>query len=529
MLGLVRYPKVHFIRPELQRLLPQYRLIRDALAGENAVKFQGPLYLPYPGEEKCPEKKKARYEGYKTRANYYNVTRRTLSGLVGQVFQKDPVVKIPEALKPVVKDASGTGVPLNQQAKKTLELTLAYSRSGLFVDFPTTDGNVTRKQQEEEFIRPTIYTYTAEEIVNWRIIERGARDILSMVALYETYGFGDDGFELKSAEQYRVLRLDAEGYYYQEVWREREANETKVTDPYSLSRESGKIAGLEPAWMVHEVFYPTDANGNRFREIPFMFIGSENNDPSPDHPNFYDLASLNIAHYRNSADYEESLFVSGQPTIVVGGLTEKWIEEVLGGEVLIGSRGGIPLPQGGTAKLLQPTDKQPGLAALEHKEKQMIALGAKLVEQRKVERTAFETKLAATADGSVLSNTAKNVSEGFTWALGVCAKFVGSSEECEMTLNTEYDLVRMSPEDQQQVITTWAAGALSFKEMRDVLREAGLATEDDKVVLAEAEEKRQKDIEMQREQFAAKANAKEGVSDAKSGEGKKDDGSKKED
>ena len=58
----------------------------------------------------------------------------------------------------------------------------------------------------------------------------------------------------------------------------------------------------------------------------------------------YDLAVLNIAHYRNSADYEESCFVTGQPTVWASGLTEAWVEDVLKGELRLGSFGGIPLP-----------------------------------------------------------------------------------------------------------------------------------------------------------------------------------------
>lgn len=502
------FPKVHFIHPALQKLLPQYRLIRDALAGEVAVKARKMTYLPHPGEpNKCGGVDK-RYEDYITRANYYNITRRTLNGLVGQVFMKDPVVKLPGELSFIEEDVTGTKIPLLQQAKKVEALTLSYSRCGLFVDYPAVEGPVTKEQLEKEKIRPTIKTYHAEEIVNWHVIQKGGVGVLSMVALYETYEFENDGFEAKTAEQYRVLRIDSEGNYYQDIWREREPTEKKKTDPFDMRRETGRT-GFEPTWQVHQTVYPTDANGQPFKEIPFTFIGSENNDHNPDNPNLFDLASLNIAHYRNSADYEELLFLSGQPTIFISGMTKEYLDEVHGGILKMGSRGGVTGPENSSAKLLQISENQPGLAAMEHKEKQMVALGAKLVEQNKVERTAFEVRLEATADGSVLSNTTKNVSSAFVQALKWCAMYVGTTGEIEFKLNTEYDLVKMNSDEIQQLILTWQEGLLGFKEVRDKLRQDNIATMPDEAVKSEYDERKEKEIEMQRDQFAAEQQGQE--------------------
>ena len=85
--------------------------------------------------------------------------------------------------------------------------------------------------------------------------------------------------------------------------------------------------------------------------IPFAFVGAVNNDAQPDTPPMLDLANLNLAHYRNSADFEESAFVMGQPQLVITGVTEDWKTEQ--GLVTFGARGALVLPIGGDAKLLQ--------------------------------------------------------------------------------------------------------------------------------------------------------------------------------
>lgn len=467
---------VAFTHPALAELLPQYHLIRDALGGETKVKAAKTTYLPMPDKtDKSPENK-ARYDDYLSRAVFYNVTRNTLAGLVGQIFAQDPVVKLPSPIAILEKNVSGSGITLKQQAKKALNYTVAYSRCGLHVDYPKTqtegddegEGIVTVADIQNNRIRPTINLYSPLEVINWRLTEDGAEEKLSLVVLLESYVSSDDGFEIKNSAQFRVLRLE-NGVYTQEIWRE----------PQPTKFDGAKIPKTKN-FQQHEKFTPTGPNGKPLDTIPFMFVGSDNNDPAPDQPKFYDLASLNLAHYRNSADYEDSCFIVGQPTPVVSGLTEDWLKEVMGGVVKFGSRGGIPLPKDASATLLQASENTMIKEAMETKERQMVALGAKLVEQATVQRTATETKLEATAEGSALSSATLNVQDAYVWALEVAAMFANAAGQAvQFELNTDFDIMNMSPEERRQTIEEWQKGAITFEEMRTTLRKAGTATEDD--------------------------------------------------
>lgn len=107
-------------------------------------------------------------------------------------------------------------------------------------------------------------------------------------------------------------------------------------------------------------------------------------------------------------------------------------------------------------------------------------MGAKLVEQKQVQRTAFETKVEATSDGSVLASTANNVSSAYETAFKFCCQFAGVEYgESMFKLNTEFDIARMTPEERKQAIQEWQSGAITFSEYRAILRKAGIATEDD--------------------------------------------------
>jgi hypothetical protein len=464
-------PNVAFIRPELVRLLPQYELIRDCIAGETVVKEQRTKYLPMPNaHDKSPENQE-RYRAYLLRAVFYNVTRRTVMGLIGQVFGQDPAVKLPAALDPMIADATGTGTSLNQLAEISLGHNIAYSRSGVFVDFPDTSpqGGASAAQVEAGEIRPTMYAYSPMEIINWRVIERGAKEVLALVVLLEGFPISDDGFEIKNAPQFRVLKLDAAGNYVQEIWKE---------------PQPGKWDGLSVPkkgdFRLSETITPTGPDGKPIKEIPFWFIGAQNNDINPDNPNMYDMASLNIAHYRNSADYEESCYVVGQPTPVATGLTEEWVKNVLKGQLAFGSRGGIPLPTGATAELLQAEANTMIKEAMDTKERQMTALGAKLVEQKEVQRTATEASQDKAAENSVLTSCANNVSAAYRSALTYAAWLMGAAGEIEYALNIDFEIAALTPEQVKMAIEAWQKGAITFEEMRADLRRYGLATLDDK-------------------------------------------------
>lgn len=448
---------VSYVRDEVAKMKIKWDLIKDCLIGQNAVKAGREKYLPKPNPTDTSEENRKRYDQYVERAVFYNVTQRTHAGLVGQVFQTDPVAELPSLMDPLVEDTDGAGVSLEQQSKKALGEVLAFGRCGLLVDYPNVGEVASRQDLLDGKVRPTIILYDPWDIINWRTKTIGAKKLLSLVVIAEQYIVEDDGFEMKTDRQWRVLRLEDEtGVYKVEIWRE----------------ENG-------TFQEYEFYYPTDASGNNLREIPFTFIGAVNNDPNVDLSPLYDLATLNIAHYRNSADYEEACYIVGQPTPYLAGLTKDWVEDVLKGQVHLGSRAAIPLPQGGTAGLLQANPNTMPKEAMEAKERQMVALGAKLVEQSSVQRTATEARQEEASEVSVLATCAKNVAAAYRMALTWCGVFLGTDQEPEFDLNTDFEIGRMSAQDRAQLIAEWQAGAIAFEEMRFNLRRANVAYLDD--------------------------------------------------
>jgi hypothetical protein len=467
---------VEFIRPEVVEMLPIYEQIADCLKGEHAVKHRKWKYLPMPNADDQSSENMARYEAYLRRAVFFNVTARTHGGAVGFMFLRDPVVKLPPKLNVLAEDATGEGVPLVQATKQAVAQMIANGRAGLWADYPKTDGSVTVADLETGGIQPTLRVYEAQDMINWRYEKKGGVWQLVLVVLREIIDLplAINRFEMMRVIQYRVLELNDAGDYAVTVWRRPVAG---------VLQAQPTPAGLQSLFQIVEsTVIPTDADGNTFKEIPFEFLGVWKNVAKPDQPPLYDMSVLNLAHYRNSADYEESCFIVGQPTPWASGLTEAWVKDILHGKIAIGSRGLIPLPVNGAAGLLQAAPNIMPKEAMDSKEQQMRAIGAKLVansDKSAPDKTATEASINNVSETSVLSNVARNVSMGFTKALGWCARFVGETGKIDFEVHADLGLSQMTSLDRAQLIAEWQAGAITWNEMRAAYHQAGIATEDD--------------------------------------------------
>jgi hypothetical protein len=173
----------------------------------------------------------------------------------------------------------------------------------------------------------TITHYDAESIINWRTMKVGSKHVLSLVVLQEVHE-EPDGYGLTCETQYRELALQ-DGVYTVRIHRETDAG-----------------------WVVVEEYTPRNASGAAWTEIPFVFIGAVNNDPAIGPIPMYDLAVLNLAHWRNSADYEESAYLVGQPQPWMSGLDETWRDHMEKSGIYLGSRAPWLLPTSGAAGLL---------------------------------------------------------------------------------------------------------------------------------------------------------------------------------
>lgn len=467
---------VHYVRREVRKSLPRWQLIRDCLGGEDVVKAAAEKYLPRPNPEDMSDENLKRYDSYLRRAVFYNATRRTLDGLTGQVFVRDPIFDLKnDRLSVFQTDVDGSGVGIIEQSKSVMADTMSFGRVGLLADYPPTEGVATLAQLEANEVRPVILEYPPERIVNWRTVVVGGRKLLSLVVLAEEYTQEDDGFAPVIGVQWRELRL-VNGAYTVRIWRDTPKPEGSI--PTAIQSQSMQY--------VVRTYTPKDATGKPFREIPFVFVGALKNTDAIGPVPLHDLATLNIHHYMNSADYEEACYLVGQPTPWASGLTEQWVQNVWKGKLMLGSRGVVSMPAGGQAGLLQVQPNTMPKEAMEAKERQMVALGARLIEHRDVQRTLGEAQIEESGEASILTSAAKNVSAAYNRVLNFAAQFAGGQPGSTFTLNTDFMAAALSYQERAQLVAEWQSGGISYTEYRAAMRKAGVATQSDDVAKSEA-------------------------------------------
>ena len=226
-------------------------------------------------------------------------------------------------------------------------------------------------------------------------------------------------------------------------------------------------------------YQPTDGTGSRLDEIPFYFIGSENNDEEIDDAPLYDLCVLNIAHYRNSADYEEGVFICGQPWVYVSGLDAAWFKDQMGGKIKGGSGNGIPLPKDGSMGIIQAQPNTIAKEAMDQKEDQMIKLGARLIEQGSANKTATQSENDNATSHSVLSLVCENVSQAYEQAIKMCARFMNEDDSAiEYRINLDAGMKSIDAQALNAVVAAWMQRAFGRTQLLRALRRMDLVDPD---------------------------------------------------
>lgn len=432
---------VKTIHPDYQLNAPKWRLVRDAVEGEQAIKRAPTRYLP---EFVPPDPD--RYKRYLERAYFMGVTGRTRSALTGMVFRREPMEVYPEEMQGIVDNANGSGDSLLQIAKEGLGSILDTGRHIFLVDYPDIPDSIDFESEQAIGARPLIISYEAEALINWRYELRYGRRVLSLAVLVELVHDEKNEFQHDVVKNYRVLRL-RNGVYTHQVYDD----------------------GGQPKT---EEVVPRRAGGEPFDHIPLHVVGAENNNPDIDHAPLYDLAVVNIAHYRNTADLEEAGFITGQPTLHLdtGETPPDQFMEMNPAGVQLGSRQGI-VTQGGKVELVQPEERGMLMKLKENKEQEMIGIGARIVQRAGANETAESARINASAEASALDQVVNNLSDGLEGALRDAAMFSGvDGQGIVYRLNTRFWEEELDSQEMMALIQLGDVGVISRRAQRESIR-----------------------------------------------------------
>jgi hypothetical protein len=435
--------------PDYATFSAKWSRCRDAIAGQDAIHDAGTTYL-----KKLKDETPDDYAARKQRAGFFNATWRTINGLTGMMFRKDPKLTVPAKIEPYLADVTLAGQSFATLTKAVAYEVMAVGRVGVLVDHPPRPENVaaiTEDIAQKLGLRPTMQIYQAESIINWSYRRIANQHTLAMVVLTEAHVERVDEFETKTETRYRVLDLNPEAgdTYRMRVFRIDEKGKDEL------------VAGGETIPLM---------DGKPLDRIPLKVIGPDGEEMTLDEPPLIDLVDLNLAHYRVTADYEHGCHFTGLPTAVVSG----YQPEDTNAKLYIGSQAAWVFPDpNAKAVFLEFTGT--GLGALEsnldRKERQMAVVGARMIADEKSQvETLGATAIKRTGENSILSAVAIAVSEALQAQLEVFAAWASAPGKVEFEINRKFLATPMDAQTLTALVGAWQSGALSEAELFEQLQ-----------------------------------------------------------
>lgn len=398
--------------PQYNLHLPYWEQIRKFVKGMKDVQE----YLQPVTMDTSPEGIE-RNRMYKERASYTNFSARTRNAFVGSIFRKPAQFEIPTGLDYLIENANGSGTTLELLSKSVCTNLIEVGRVGLFVSAPNKKAKIT--------------TYTAENCKQWEVDDNGNLSHVELIT-------GD-----KSEKHLTLIN----GIYTTRTYYDGELTET-----------------LEP----------TNFDGKKLNYIPFIFCGSTDNTPDVDDAPLWTIVDVSQKHYQNSADYEDIMrFMTPTPFVTVP--NKSWLEEMLpDGSYKFGSGAVIPVPEGGSAGILQASENQMHSKAMEQKEAQLIALGARIISGTSGQAESEETVLIRySSENSVLDNLVGNASQAINQCIVWCGLYNGVKGDVKYELNRDYFHTTVNPQQISADILLLDRGIVAVKDVRDNLRKKG--------------------------------------------------------
>ena len=441
------------IHPLYAEFAPIVKLTRDAVKGNPAIKAAGVTYLPADFSESDPD----RYIVYKGRAYFVGFTGQTQAATIGMVFRKPAVVELSPQLEALTDNIDGSGQSLDQVGKYAVKEVEEAGRLCFLADYPSAEEGLTKSREAELGLRAYMSTYTFESFINWKTETIGGRDTLTLVVLKESVEDpkNTDEFSHELKDQYRVLRL-VDGVYTQQLYDD-------ANTP------------------IGEQWTPLQA-GRKLDHIPFYIAGALNNLPNPDMPTLYDIAVVNVSHYTNTADLEESSFMMSQPHIHMNIGTDTDIDNynTLNPNGLVyGARSGS-ITMGGSMDLLQANENNLAAKLMLEKEDRMKALGARMVQDGGQAETAEAARINASAQTSTLSTVVLNVGDAMSQCLVDMALFMKAGDKASYTLNQDFWEASLNPQLVTAITGLKSIGTIATTDVLYMLRNGKIGLDPDR-------------------------------------------------
>lgn len=406
-----------------------WRLMRDAIGGEDVIKSRGTAYLPLKTAQAAMEdesQRQASYAAYMMRAEFPEIVAPTVTGHLGLIHSQPLTFELPARMEPLLDRATADGLTLEDFAEKVTSELLSVGRYGILPTFSEEDG------------APLLAGYTTETIINWDA--PGMRG-LEFVVLDESRSERNPVTNVwRPIERYRELAIE-DGRLVSRIWQDGSATE----EPVAYGR--------------------TDRAALDFN--PFVALGTRTVTIEPEDVPLYGLARIAVRLYRLDADYMQGLHMTSEPTPYITGYDDV-PDAIRKGNVptAVGASKLWLLPRGATAGFLEFTG--PGLAAqraaIDASREAAATFGARMFDEtNRAPESGESRKTRYSHNTSALKTIAKVTAAGLERALRNQARWMGlDPETVSVTPNLDWVTDTMSATELAALVKAWQDGVISY-------------------------------------------------------------------
>lgn len=413
-------------------------------------------HLFYPERWSADPLAQQRHQDFIDGAALFPALKKTLDGSLGVVFRKPTKIELSAGLEYLNENTDGNSKGLEQFIQDVVSENLLQGYGGILTDFAASDDALSKADDVLMNRFATMHIYNAESIINVYTIKVGAVTVVQQIVLEEDYQDRVGQFSIETKKQYRVLYLDENGQYIQQIYR--------------LEDDNADInSGL------YEQYEPRNSKGERLDYIPFAFFGAESNTWYPTGSPLYDLARMNAKHLEYSAMRNESIRQLAPTMFAFPGENFDYEEFETNNPkgITMGGYNAYLLGAGGSVDLLQASANDAAVAEMQHIESLMVQAGALLITPQSSNVSTETTIIQRSTETSVLGMVVRNSEEAITLSLQWVADYMGVTGESTIDINREFFSVPLSAQDRAQWAQEVMMGLVTVDEFRGALVKSG--------------------------------------------------------
>lgn len=423
--------------PKLEVMAVHWPKIDVLLGGTAAMRRAEKTYLPQQPNESNDD-----YTYRVATSTLFPAFERTCGVMAGKPFSKELTLnKVPAGVEQYLGDVDGQGRSLHAFASEVFtEAAVQYGFGGILVDFTKTQGEAKTIADEKRLGARPYWVYVQhDQVLGYKVANVGGKLMLTQLRISEVGEVEDGTYGTKPINRVRVLSPGA----------------------WELWQEAGKSYEL------------LDSGTTSLNYIPFVPLYGMRQGFMVGKPPLSALADLNIKHWQQQSDQDDSARFARKRLLVFTGLTSD-------DPITIASDMALRLPVNADAKVVQGSAESVtvGRTELEALEQQMIQTGAELLVATPGQRTATEASNDAEANKSSLQRIVENFEDAMDQALQFTADWLKAGSSGTVSLFKDFAAATLTDASAQLVVTMGQAGQITKETVLKEMQRRGVLSPD---------------------------------------------------